>query len=106
MADLERKLESSMRRKDDAALLEERIWKLECELEDTRGKAVQARRKMKSAWNVEKLAWASERALVEQERGKRLGGNDDSGCGRRWRRSARCGKTRLRMRRTKLYSAR
>jgi hypothetical protein len=67
---LQRKLESLMRGKDDAAFLEERIRTLERELEDTRSKADQARRKMESAWNVEKSAWASERALLEQERGK------------------------------------
>ena len=70
VANLQRKLESSMRGKDDAAFLEERIRTLERELEDTRSKADQARRKMESAWNVEKSAWASERALLEQERGK------------------------------------
>lgn len=70
VAHLQRKLESSMRGKDEAAFLEERIRTLERELEDTRSKADQARRKMESAWNVEKSAWASERALLEQERGK------------------------------------
>lgn len=70
VADLQRKLESSMRGKDDAAFLEERIRTLERELEDTRSRADQARRKTESAWNVEKSAWASERALLEQERGK------------------------------------
>jgi hypothetical protein len=69
VAQLQRKLESSMRGKDDAAFLEERIRTLERELEDTRSKADQARRKMESAWNVEKSAWASERALLEQEQG-------------------------------------
>jgi hypothetical protein len=70
VAHLQQKLESSMRGKDDAAFLEERIRTLERELEDTRSKADQARRKMESAWNVEKSAWASERVLLEQERGK------------------------------------
>lgn len=70
VADLQRKLESSMRGKDDAGFLEERIRTLERELEDTRSKADQARRKMESAWNVEKSAWASERTVLEQERGK------------------------------------
>jgi hypothetical protein len=70
VAHLQRKLESSTRGKDDAAFLEERIRTLERESEDTRSKADQARRKMESAWNVEKSAWASERALLEQERGK------------------------------------
>lgn len=70
VARLQHKLESSVRGKDDAAFLEERIRTLERELEDTRSKADQARRKMESAWNVEKSAWASERALLEQERGK------------------------------------
>ena len=70
VADLQRKLESSMRGKEDASFLEERIRTLERELEDTRSKADQARRKMESAWNIEKSAWASERALLEQERGK------------------------------------
>jgi hypothetical protein len=67
---LQRKLETSMRGKDDAAFLEERIRTLERELEDTRSKADQARRKIESAWNVEKSAWASERALLEQDQGK------------------------------------
>jgi len=70
VAHLQRKLESSMRGKDDAAFLEERIRTLERELDDTRSKADQARRKMDSAWNVEKSAWASERANLEKERGK------------------------------------
>ena len=70
VARLQQKLESSVRGKDDAAFLEERIRTLERELEDTRSKADQARRKVESAWNVEKSAWASERALLEQERGK------------------------------------
>ena len=70
VAHLQRELESSIRGKDDAAFLEERIRTLERELEDTRSKADQARRKMESAWNVEKSVWASERALLEQEREK------------------------------------
>ena len=70
VAELQRKLETSMRGKDDTAFLEERIRTLERELEDTRTKADQARRKMESAWKVEKSAWASERALLEQEQGK------------------------------------
>jgi hypothetical protein len=70
LADLQGQLESSTRGKDRAAFLEERIRTLERELEDTRSNADQARRKMESAWNVEKSAWASERALLEQERGK------------------------------------
>jgi hypothetical protein len=70
VAHLQRQLESSMRGKDDAAFLEERIRTLERDLEDTRSKTDQARRKTESAWNVEKSAWASERALLEQERGK------------------------------------
>ena len=70
VVDLQQQLESSMRGKDDAAFLQERIRTLERELETTRSKADQARTKMESAWNVEKSAWASERALLEQERGK------------------------------------
>jgi hypothetical protein len=64
---VQRKLELLMHGKDDAAFLEERIRTLERELEDTRSKADQARRKMESAWNVEKSSWASERALLEQK---------------------------------------
>jgi chromosome segregation ATPase len=70
VARLQQKLVSSVRGKFDAAFLEERIRTLERELEDTRSKADQARRKMESAWNVEKSAWASDCALLEQERGK------------------------------------
>ncbi len=70
VGNLQRELGSSMRGRDDAAFLEERIRTLERELEDTRSKADQARRKMESAWNVEKSAWASDRTLLEQERGK------------------------------------
>jgi hypothetical protein len=56
--------------KDDAAFLQECKRTLERELEDTRSKADQAQRKMESVWNIEKSAWALERALLEQERGK------------------------------------
>jgi Uds1 (Up-regulated during septation)-like protein len=70
VARLQRELETSTRGKDDAAFLGERIRTLERELEDTRSKSDQARRKIESAWSVEKSAWASERALLEQERGK------------------------------------
>ncbi len=70
VARLQRELETSTRGKDDAAFLGERIRTLERELEDTRSKSDQARRKIESAWNVEKSAWASERALLEQEREK------------------------------------
>ena len=62
VADLQRKLESSMRGKDDAAFLGERIRTLERELDDTGSKADQAWRKMESAWNVEKSVSFSSRS--------------------------------------------
>ena len=70
VAHLQRELELSMRGKEDAVFLEERIRTLERDLEDAGSKADRARMEAETAWNVEKASWVSERARIEQERGR------------------------------------
>ncbi len=71
VVELERELESSICRGEDAADLEARVRTLERELSDAERKAEHAQmaaEDAEAAWDVEKASWASERALFGQEK--------------------------------------
>ncbi|KAH9959819.1 Up-regulated during septation-domain-containing protein [Russula dissimulans] len=76
VAKLEQELETSIRGREDAAYLEERIRTLESDLRTAESKAEQVRTEAEAAaavWVTEKASWVSERAVFEQERGRWAG---------------------------------
>ena len=76
VARFQQERESSVSGREDTAYMEERIRTLEREVSDADRKADRARTEAEEAaavWAIEKVSWASERALVEQERGRSVG---------------------------------